>query len=174
MKNGVTFGTNHTDSFLGKFRVKGSSSSSGRGSPMVRSKHGRFELAQAYPSLQQAGGLGGQQGDSRLGGGGYRLYYWPRSNTLTPPSPPTWYRYSWSSARVPWCVILMTPLTSLAAPVSSSRRLSRVSASCARLSANHACCFSSVVSCSLMSGSSAATVTMAACVFCEMCQRCRP
>ncbi len=30
MKNGVTFGTNHTDSFLGKFRVKGSNGSKQR------------------------------------------------------------------------------------------------------------------------------------------------
>jgi hypothetical protein len=96
---------------------------------------------------------------------GYRLYYWPRSKTLTPPSPPTWYKYSWALARAPRCVILMTPLTSLAVPVSSSRRLMTMSASCTRLSANQACCFSSVVSCSLMSGSSAANVMMAACVF---------
>lgn len=92
--------------------------------------------------------------------------YCPRSNTLTAPSPPEKYRYSVSlPSNSTWRrVILITPLTSFAAPVSSSLKLQSVSASCAKLRENQACCFSKGVVCSLMRGSSAAKVTMAACV----------
>jgi hypothetical protein len=146
--------------FLGKFRVKGRGRVSEGASATVKPAG---SASSDQPESPASWRLGEPRRDSDYEG--YHLYYWPRSNTLTPPSPPTWYKYSWFSVRAPPCVILTTPLTSLAAPVSSSRKLKTVSASCARLSANQACCFSSVVSCSLMSGSSAASVTMAACVF---------
>ena len=51
MKNGVTFGTNHTDSFLGEFRVKGR----GRRSLKVQPRPAPATV-QTTPSLQQAGG----------------------------------------------------------------------------------------------------------------------
>lgn len=101
--------------------------------------------------------------------------YCPRSNTFTPPSPPTRYRYSPSSITLPSPapppprVILTTPLTSFAVPVSNNRKLSTASASCADDSTNAACSFSSVVACEATSGSSADTVRIVAWTFCRSC-----
>lgn len=99
--------------------------------------------------------------------------YCPRSKTLTTPSPPTWYRYSCSSINrsrlPPPAVILTTPLTSLAVPVSSSLKLMTASASCARDKTKAACSFSKVVVCAESSGSSADKVRTVAWTFCFTC-----
>jgi len=74
-----------------------------------------------------------------------KLPHWPLSNTLTLPSPPTKYNSSFDSicmshlaASAAPTPILITPLTSLAVPVSSNLKLIVRCAWCAKLSRNAA------------------------------------